>query len=82
MNATIQKWGNSQAVRLPKALLEIASIKENEQVQILAERDKIVIQKVKTKRRHKTLAERLEGFEGDYVGEEWDTGAPVGKEVW
>ena len=81
MNATIQKWGNSQAIRLPKVLLETASLKENEQVQILATQNQIVIKKIEPKRR-KTLKERLEGFEGDYVFEEWDTGKPVGSEVF
>ena len=82
MQTTIQKWGNSQAIRLPKAILEIAGVKENEKVQILAEENQIIIRKCEKKRRHKTLAERLEGFDGDYTGSEWDTGAPVGKEVW
>ena len=81
MNATIQKWGNSQAIRLPKALLETASLKENEQVQILAMRNQIVIKKVETAKR-KTLKERLAGFDGDYVFQEWDTGKPVGGEVF
>lgn len=81
MQATIQKWGNSQAIRLPKAILETAQLGENEPVQIFAERDKIIIRKAAAMK-HRTLAERLEGFEGEYVGKEWDTGAPVGKEVW
>lgn len=81
MQAKIQKWGNSQAIRLPKAILEMAQLGENEPVQIFAERDKIIIRKAAAMK-HRTLAERLEGFEGEYTGKEWDTGAPVGKEVW
>jgi antitoxin MazE len=81
MKATIQKWGNSQAIRLPKTILETAQLGENEPVQIFAERDKIIIRKAAAMK-HRTLAERLAGFEGDYTGQEWDTGAPVGKEVW
>jgi len=64
MQATIQKWGNSQAIRLPKAILEIASIRENEQVQIFAEQNKIVIKKATRKRTHVPLAERLKGWNG------------------
>ena len=81
MNATIQKWGNSQAIRLPKALLETASLKENEQVQVFATRNQIVIKKMKQPRR-KTLKERLAGYDGDYEFQEWDTGKPVGNEVF
>ena len=79
MVATIQKWGNSQAVRLPKTLLESLNMGENDQVKILSRDDEIVIKKI---RRHRTLKERLEGFDEDYSGAEWDTGTPVGREVW
>ncbi|MCL1905550.1 MAG: AbrB/MazE/SpoVT family DNA-binding domain-containing protein [Clostridiales bacterium] len=81
MRAMIQKWGNSQAIRLPKAILETACLKENEPVQILAEQDRIIIKKPSATK-HRTLAERLEGFESAYTGAECDTGGPVGKEVW
>ena len=36
----------------------------------------------KVRRRHLTTAERLKGYSGDYKTEEWDTGKPVGKEVF
>lgn len=81
MKAVIQKWGNSQAVRLPKAILEMANFGENESIQIVAEDNRIIIEKA-DKSRHKTLKERLEGFEGEYVFQEWDTELPVGSEVW
>ena len=78
MQATIQKWGNSQAIRLPKAILKIARMKEDEPIQIIARQDEIIIKRTAG---HKTLKERLEGFEGEYVFQEWDTGTPVGREV-
>jgi len=81
MNATIQKWGNSQAIRLPKAVLSTALMKENELVEIIAEKDRIIIKKAE-RRRHRTLQERLIGFNGEYVFQEWDTGAPVGREIF
>ena len=36
----------------------------------------------KYKRRHLTTAERLKTYNGDYKSEEWDTGEPVGREVF
>ena len=80
MRSTIQKWGNSQAVRLPKTILEIAQLQENESVQISAERGAIIIKK-SDDAKHKTLKERLKNFDGEYIFEEWDTGTPIGKEV-
>ena len=79
MNGTIQKWGTSHAVRLPKSILSAALIQENDVVTFSAEEDKIVITKVR--RRHKTLKERLANARDEYSFEEWDTGAPCGGEV-
>ena len=81
MRSSIQKWGNSLAVRLPKAILEDANLSENESVQIIAKPDKIIIEKA-IRVKHKTLKERLDGYNGDYEFKEWETGAPVGREVW
>ena len=34
------------------------------------------------KRKSISLEERLRGYTGDYEAEEWDTGAPIGREVF
>ena len=34
MCTTIQKWGNSHAIRIPKAILEMAELNENDKVKI------------------------------------------------
>ena len=95
-STTIQKWGNSQAVRLPKNILESVSLQENDKVEITsdAETDTIVIRKVSHRRRAKiSLEERLETFYQKPIDEiladdtlytpvEIDWGPPVGKEVW
>lgn len=74
----IQSWGNSQAVRLPKVLLESAQLKLNEKVEIHVINGNIVIKKAKPQ----TFKELIAGYEGDLSSEEWDTGKPVGKEVF
>lgn len=79
MYSTIQKWGNSQAIRIPKGILEEAALRENDRVEIKAEKDCIIISRVNKK--HKTLKERLEAYEGDYKAAEWDTGSLRGKEL-
>jgi antitoxin MazE len=94
MYTSIQKWGNSQAVRLPKAILEALSLCENDQVEIIAENDAIVIKKTARKRRAKvSLEERLVAFykkpieeiladETLYTPKEFDWGPDVGLERW
>lgn len=79
MHAIIQKWGNSHAIRLPKGILEVADLHENDRVEIQADKNSIVIQRLN--KRHKTLEERLADYKGDYQCSEWDTGDTKGKEV-
>jgi len=94
MITTIQKWGNSQAVRLPKTVLEKLTLRENDQVEIIADtdNDSIIIKKTSRKRRSKkSLDQRLEEFYKMPINEilandmlyspgEYDWGPPVGKE--
>jgi antitoxin MazE len=56
MVTTIQRWGNSQGVRLPKIILESMSLRENDQVEITVFNDSIVIKKngAKTRREKKS----------------------------
>lgn len=80
MAVKIQKWGNSQGIRLPKYLLEGLNWKENEQLTIKAEEGKLVIEKMETKR--KNIKELFDNFEGEYVPTQIDWGEPEGKEIW
>ena len=75
MYTTIQKWGNSQAVRLPKDILEEANLQENDKVQIKVQDGNVII--IPDKKR-KTLKERIAEFKGDYECNEWNTGKPSG----
>jgi len=83
MKTTIQKWGNSQGVRLPKVILESAALKENDQVDVIVDDDAIIIKKAARKRRAKvSLEELFENYTGDYQPVEYDWGKPVGREYW
>ena len=81
MQATIQKWGNSQGIRIPKAFLEALGMMENHRVELKCVDDTIVITKVKEKK-ELTLEDIFKDYDGKYVAEEFDWGSPVGKEVW
>jgi len=78
MKTSIVRWGNSQGVRLPKELLEAASLKVGDSVSLTTEEGGVVIRKAAF--RHRTLEERFAGYTGDYRPGEWDTGSPVGEE--
>ena len=83
MLTNIQRWGNSQGVRIPKPILDELFLQENDQVEIVADKNTIIIKKAARKRRaKKSLEELFAGYTGNYKCEELDTGKPVGKEVW
>ena len=46
MQTTIQKWGNSQGIRIPKLFLEALGIRENDHVEIERVDDSIIIRKL------------------------------------
>ncbi len=86
MVATLQKWGNSHGIRVPKQVLTDLDIKENDKLSINVVDDEIIIKKEKS---HKTLKERLEEFYKKPISEikmlkeeEISTGYPVGEEIW
>jgi antitoxin MazE len=54
MRARVSKWGNSLAIRLPKAVVASLSVHEGEAVDLMIEGDRLVVRS--TRPRH-TLAE-------------------------
>ena len=89
MQATIQGWGNSQGLRIPKSVLESAELSIGDRVDLVPSAESITIKKV-VPRKHKTLTKRLEAFYGKPLAEigcidtepEVDWGPPVGSEMW
>lgn len=79
MTTTIQKWGNSQGIRIPKILLDAVHWGEDEEIVIQAEEGRLVLTKAQG---HKTIQELFEGFHGSYESCEVDWGVPAGEEVW
>ena len=80
MNATIQKWGNSLAVRLHKAVVREAELDNGSEVDISVQDGQVIL-----KRANKTqykLDELLKGVTKKNLHPEVDWGRPVGKEVW
>lgn len=79
MTATLKKWGNSLGIRLPKKILNEAHFGENEQVELIADKNCIRIQKIEI---IETLDDLFKGNNLRYEYNEDDTGSPVGNEVW
>jgi antitoxin MazE len=77
--ATIQRWGNSLAVRLPKPLAERLGLDQGMEVELRAEGGRLVI----VPRRHgrTPLSELLAKCHPDNRPETVDFGPPAGREA-
>lgn len=71
MLSKVQKWGNSNGVRIPKIYLDELGISTNDEVDIVLENKKIVVTKKSLKC---NLKERINRYDGDYNVEDfsWD----------
>jgi len=74
----VQKWGNSQGLRLARHVLEDAHIAVGDNVEVVAGKEQIVIKKVAKQRFD--LAEMVARMPKDYKVMEESFGRPVGKE--
>ena len=79
VKAQIVKWGNSQAVRIPKSVLEKAAMREGEHVELHVERGRISLQPAKPKLTIDLLVQRI--HRKNLHGEQ-DWGGAVGGEPW
>lgn len=83
IHTNICRWGNSRGVRLPKTVLDLVGLKDDDEVSLTINDDSIIIRKAREEcgKNYPSLAERFSGYTGDYVPKEWETGAAVGKEI-
>ena len=82
MPTKIQKWGNSQGLRITKNLLADAQLGVGDEVDISVKDGIMIITPIKRKRGKHSLKELVERIPEDYQAGEVDWGEPVGKEVW
>jgi len=80
MLTRVLKWGNSLAVRIPKAFADEMRISENASIQMTMGEDALVITPVRDK--EWTLNGLLSAVTDANLHEEWETGLPMGKEEW
>ena len=79
--ATVQKWGNSHGVRIPKYLLDSLNWSIGEKISLHTRGNRLIIEQAPKKR--KTIEELLDGFNLDnFQSSEFNWGKPVGREVW
>jgi antitoxin MazE len=80
MKTTVQKWGNSYAVRIPKAFIKEVGLDYRTDVELSLEDGKLIIQPIKEK--VITLDELLDRVTSKNLHTALETGDSVGNETW
>lgn len=79
MVTTIGRWGNSLAIRIPKAFAAQADFQENTEVELALEGDKVVVRQA---RREWTLDELVRKITPQNRHSEVGWGERAGREAW
>jgi antitoxin MazE len=80
MRTRVQKWGNSLALRIPKAFALEVGLEKDREVELTVQRGRLVV--AAPAQKSYTLEELLAGVKPSNLHKEVDWGRPVGKEVW
>jgi antitoxin MazE len=79
LKTIIKKWGNSFAIRIPKAIIDDANLEINSEIEISLKDGQITLVPVKEK--NFTLESLVAGITNENQHGEIDTGYSVGNEV-
>ena len=79
MEARVQKWGNSDGIRIPKVILKALNLKTNDKVELIQEDDKIIISKSKNNKI--SLEERFKEYKGKNLTKEFNWDKNKGREI-
>lgn len=82
MIARVQKWGNSQGLRLTKNLLAEARVEVGDEVDISVKDGVIIVTPARKNCGRHSLEHLVAEIPEDYQTGEVDWGEPAGREVW
>ncbi len=82
MITKVQKWGNSQGVRLSKQLLSDVEISVGDTVDVTVRDGTLVVTPTRRVRGGRDLRELVSRIPKHYEPKELDWGRPVGREAW
>jgi antitoxin MazE len=82
MITKVQKWGNSQGLRLSKELLSNVDLSVGDAVEVAARDGVLIITPARRVRGGHDLRQLVKDMPADYKPEELDWGPPAGREVW
>lgn len=80
MEAKLQKWGNSDGLRIPSNFLKALNLKTNDIVELKQVEDKIII--TKSNRKKIDLEERFKNYKGKNLSKDFIWDDARGNEIW
>lgn len=80
MNATVQKWGNSLALRIPSSVAKDVDLRQGSPVELVVDNGRIIIKSAR--KRKPVLSELLKSVTKDNRHSEITWGGPAGREIW
>lgn len=82
MLVKVQKWGNSQGIRLSKEILAQANILVGEELELFYSKNQLIIKPIRKVRGKYNLQDLVSQIPNDYQVKEEDWGISIGQEVW
>jgi antitoxin MazE len=80
MKTSVQRWGNSLALRIPKAYAAETKIRHGSEVELSLKAGALIVRPIKRPRL--SLNDLLEGVKATNLHGEVRTGKSVGREAW
>lgn len=80
MQVSLQKWGNSQGIRIPKSIVNEMNLDKNQKFVLTIEDEKIIL--TKQQENISLIRELFENYETENNQREFDWGKPRGNEIW
>lgn len=79
MDVTVQKWGDSLAIKIPDIFAKDINIQPGSHIDLKKVKDKLIL---KPCTRKFTLKKMLSGINENNIHSETSTGEAVGNEIW
>ena len=80
MRVQVQKWGNSLALRIPRAFAVESQIDQGSEVELSLVKGQLIVTRIK--KPTYSLEGLLEGVTEENLHGEIDTGPSIGQEAW
>jgi len=80
MKTAVQQWGNSLALRIPKAFAEQVSVKKGSAVRLTVEKGRMIVSPLRA--REISLKNLLAKATAQNIHPETAWGPPRGREIW